>query len=152
MYERLKLMECNSLAHFINEAVLRIQNSASMMNDLRLARAGLIDLQPAVILNDKGNDIMSLAPQVAPQAPQPVAQPFNFDKPAIADIKHVYGVPVSHISLNGITSLLTQRQGEVERLKSLPHKPEVIKANIAKLKADIKSLLALANELFPVVE
>lgn len=74
----------------------------------------------------------------------------NFNRKVVEDIKHVYGVPVSQLSLNGITGILTDRQLEVERLESIPHKPQAIKQQIADIKAQIKELLELADELFPV--
>lgn len=93
-------------------------------------------------LHNKGKDTMSLGINVSP---------FNFSKPAIEEIKFVYGISVKELTLDRVTVLLTDRQAEVDRLKALPHKPEVIKAKIATLKGEIKDILALANELFPVV-
>lgn len=96
-----------------------------------------------LILNNQGNETMSLG--------TPISH-FNFARPAIEEIKFVYGISVKDLTLQRVTALLTERQQEVDRLKDLPHKPEVIKAQITKLKGEIKDILALANELFPVTE
>lgn len=105
---------------------------------------------------NEGDSNMTLGVEISNPNARPVApaphRPFDFSKPAIIDIKHVYGVPVEQLTLNSITTLLTERQEAVEQLKSLPHKPEVIKKQISDLKKDIAALLALANELFPVAE
>lgn len=78
--------------------------------------------------------------------------PFNFNRPAIEDIKFVYGISVKDLTLDHLTTVLTQRQAEADRLKALPHKPEVVKEKIRAIKKDIADILALANQLFPVAE
>lgn len=123
--------------------VVQAENAALINGDSGISEPILTTNQP------KGNDNMSLGVQVSPQ---PAVQSFNFTKPAIEDIKFVFGVSVKDLSLSRLTELLTNRQVEVDRLKALPHKPEVIKARIIEAKAEIKQLLALTNELFPVAK
>jgi hypothetical protein len=97
------------------------------------------------------SEFMLQSPQVPTQS-QPLPINLNYGHAAVEDIRHVYGVPVKQLTLAQLTQILTNRQGEVDRIKAIPHKPEAIKAQLTKLKAEIKDILALTNELFPVTE